>query len=192
MTRAPLDAQAHNSLQGGPSFSLRHRLFRLAWTVFWNSLGSWTPRPFHKWRRFLLCCFGARIHPTAKVYPRVKVWYPPNLTMAEYSCLGPSVDCYCMDRIEIGPYAYVSQEAVLCGGTHDVDNPYFQLVIKPIRLGTRAWVAQRAFVGPGVTVGDYAVLGACGVTFRDLEAMTIYAGNPALPLRKRKESSRID
>jgi putative colanic acid biosynthesis acetyltransferase WcaF len=181
-----LDAKEANSRKGGPSFSLKHRLKRLFWEATWALLARWTPVPFHGWRRFLLRSFGAEIHPTAKIYPSVSVWYPANLTMKEYTCLAADVNCYCMDHVELGPYALVSQGGYLCGGTHDIDDPEFQLIAKPIMIGANAWIAAGAFVGPGVVVAEGAVLGACAVTFKNLEAYTVYAGNPAKPLRKRK------
>ncbi len=181
-----LDARQSNPREGGPSFSLKHRLTRLAWGIVWRLLGRWTPVPLHAWRRFLLRCFGARIHATAKVYPRVEVWYPQNLSMEAYSCIASGVNCYCMAPISLGSYALVSQGAYLCAGTHDVDDPNFQLVTKPILIGNDAWVAAEAFVGPGVTIGNGAVLGARAVTFKNLDSMTIYAGNPAKALRRRK------
>lgn len=183
-----LDAKYANPRDGGPSFSLRHRLSRLAWGVAWNVFGAWTPVPFHGWRRLLLNCFGARIHPTAKVYPGVKVWYPANLSMQAHACLASGVNCYSMDKVSLGPYALVSQGAYLCGGTHDVDDPNFQLVTKPISIGANAWIAAEAFVGPGVVVGEGAVLGARAVTFKDLEAHAIYGGNPACFMRNRKQT----
>jgi putative colanic acid biosynthesis acetyltransferase WcaF len=85
----------------------------------------------------------------------------------------------------MGPYALVSQDAELCAGTHDIDDDYFQLVARPITLGRRSWIAAGAFVGPGVTVGDGAVLGARAVTVKSLAPLTVYAGNPARPLRAR-------
>lgn len=164
---------------------------RLAWGLTWNLLGRWTPVPLHGWRRFLLRSFGAKIHRTAKVYPHVRVWYPANLSMQEYSCLASDVNCYCMDRVELGPYALVSQGAYLCGGTHNIDDPHFQLIAKPIIIGASAWIAAEAFVGPGVTVAEGAVLGARSVTFKNLEHCMVYAGNPARPLRKRNLDGAI-
>ncbi|MDX3927127.1 MAG: putative colanic acid biosynthesis acetyltransferase [Shinella sp.] len=182
----PLDASLFRPREGGPSFPLRHRLFRLVWGIAWMSLGIWTPVPMHGWRRMLLRAFGARIHPTARIYPGARIWYPPNLSMDRHACLGPRVICYCMDRIEIGAHAVVSQGAHLCGGTHAVDDPHFQLVAKPIVIGRDAWIAAEAFVGPGVAVGEGAVLGARGVAFSNLAPMTVYAGNPARRLRARQ------
>lgn len=181
----PLDARLYRSMQGGPSFSLRHRALRLSWSLAWMLLGRWTPVSLHAWRGFLLRCFGADIHPSARVYPSARIWYPPNLSMGAQACLGPQVNCYCMDRIELAASAMVSQGTTLCAGSHDVDDPYFQLVTRPIVIGRHAWIAAEAFVGPGVAVGDGAVLGARGVTVRDLAPHTIYAGNPARALRIR-------
>jgi putative colanic acid biosynthesis acetyltransferase WcaF len=39
-----------------------------------------------------------------------------------------------------------------------------------------------------VTIGEGAVLGARGVAFRDLAPWTVFAGNPAQPIRLRQRS----
>lgn len=46
-----------------------------------------------------------------------------------------------------------------------------------------SWLAARAMVGPGVTVGLETVL-YLGVTGRSLQPMTIYVGNPAQPVKQ--------
>lgn len=181
-----LDASKSNPREGGPSFSLGHRLFRLAWNVTWALLGNWTPVPFHGWRRLLLRLFGARIASSARIYPGTTIWYPPNLAIGAHAVIGPGVILYDMAEMTIGSYAVISQRAHLCGGTHDVDDPHFQLQPKTIAIGDKAWVAAEAFVGPGVTVGEGAVLGARAVAARDLAPWTIYVGNPAKALRERK------
>ena len=186
---APLDSRQTTPRKGGPTFPLRHRLFRLAWSVVWYGFGVWTPPPLHGWRNFLVRCFGGSIAQSAKIYPRVRIWYPPNLTMEQYSCIGAGSNCYCMAPITLKSYALVSQGAHLCAGTHDIDDPHFQLRTRPITISSNAWVAADAFVGPGVTIGEGAVLGARAVAYRDLDAWTVYVGNPAKPIRARR---RID
>lgn len=188
----PLDAAESNPVEGGATYPISHRLFRAVWGATWWLLASWTPPPMRGWRRFLLRLFGARIAPSAGVYGTAHIWYPPNLEVGPHAFIGPGAKIYCMANIHIGSYALVSQGAHLCSGTHDISDPNFQLITRPIVLGEKAWIAAEAFVGPGVTVGEGAVLGARGVAMRDLEPWTVYRGNPAQPVKMRKLRSPGD
>jgi putative colanic acid biosynthesis acetyltransferase WcaF len=180
-----LDATKVDTWTSGASFTLRNRLYRLTWNVTWTLLAAWTPASMHWWRCWLLCRFGAKIAPTAIVYPSARIWSPANLEVGEFACIGPQVKIYSMAKITFAPYALASQGAHICAGTHDIEDVNFQLMTRPIIIGFRAWIAAEAFVGPGVTVGEGAVLGARGCTFRDLDPWTVYIGNPAQPVRKR-------
>ena len=181
-----LDAKQSSSVFGKPSFSLSHRIHRAVWNVTWLFLASWTPPPLHAWRRFLLRLFGAKIAPSARIYGSTKIWYPPNLTMGAYSVIGWGALVYSQGKIELEDFAVVSQRSHLCTGSHDIDDPNFQLITAPILIRRHAWVASDAFVGPGVTVDEGAVLGGRGVTFKSLAAWTVYGGNPAREIRKRR------
>lgn len=180
-----LDARVANQAEGGASFSLRHRLFRLVWSIAWTLLARWTPPPLHGWRRLLLRLFGARIGRGVRVYGGARIWYPPALAMDEFACFGPGVNCYNQASIRVGARAIVSQGAHLCAGTHDIADPRFQLVARPIVIGAGAWIAAEAFVGPGVAIGDGAVLGARAVAMRDIPAAQVWTGNPAVYVKMR-------
>jgi putative colanic acid biosynthesis acetyltransferase WcaF len=163
----------------GPTFSFTNRSRRFLWQIVWLVAARWTPPSLHLWRIFLLRLFGARASWLAYVYPSVEVWAPWNLTIEDYGTLARNVTCYNIASIEVKSRAVVSQGAHLCTGTHDYRDPNFPLTARPISIGKRAWICADTFVGPGVTVGDGAILSATGTTFRDLEAWTIYVGNPA-------------
>ncbi len=175
----------HDTFTGAPSFPLEHRILRLAWRIVWFLLAAWTPAPLHRWRIFLLRLFGANVSWSAFIYGSVNVWFPPNLTMHARSTLGPGVDCYSMGPITVGEQAVVSQRAFICTGTHDFQRPEFQIYAKPIVIGAYAWVCAEAFVGPGVTIAEGAVLGARGVTFKNLNSWTVYSGNPVVEVGRR-------
>lgn len=175
-----------NAWLGGPSFSLRNRAYRAIWIVTWGLLASWTPPPLRAWRRWLLRRFGAQVAPTATIYGSARIWSPANLVVGDCALIGPRTTIYNQGPIAIGAYAIVSQGAHLCAGTHDVEDRNFQLRTRPITIGARAWVAAEAFVGPGVTVGEGAVLGARACAMRDVAPWMICAGNPAMPLRERR------
>ncbi|MDX3973389.1 putative colanic acid biosynthesis acetyltransferase [Shinella sp.] len=174
-------------LLGGPTFALRFRLMRLAWLVAWRCLAAWTPSPFHPWRNLLLRLFGAKLDPTAIVHGSTVVWWPGNLTMGPNASMGPGVICYNVAPVTLEAMAIVSQRAHLCTGTHDIQQPAFPLVARPIVLRRNAWIAAEAFVGPGMEVGEGAVLGARGVAVRALEPWTVYAGNPARAVASRRQ-----
>jgi putative colanic acid biosynthesis acetyltransferase WcaF len=181
-----LDASYSKPLKGGPSFSLKHRFFRAMWNVAWFIFASWTPPFFHCWRVLLLNLFGSNIHFSAHVYGSTRIWYPPYLSMGAGSCLGPRVNCYCMAPIRLEDGAIVSQGTYLCAGTHDIEDEHFQLIVRPITIGNGAWIAAEAFIGPGVKVGNNAVIGARTVLLKDAMANSVYSGNPAQLIKLRK------
>jgi putative colanic acid biosynthesis acetyltransferase WcaF len=185
MALQPLDAARVNPLEGGPSFSLANRILRATWNLTWMLLASWTPPQMRFWRRFLLKLFGARLGEASDVRGSARVWYPPHLRLDDRALLAERVICYNMAPITLGRAALVSQGAHLCAGSHDIASASFQLTASPITIGAGAWIAAEAFVGPGVEVGEGAVLGARSVAFRSLEAWTVYGGNPAKPLKRR-------
>lgn len=174
-----------SSSQTCPSpHSYRNRFGRVLWTLAWLVLYRPTPRPFHAWRRGILRLFGAHIEQGAHPYPSAKIWAPWNLTMKEGSCLGDHVDCYSVDHVTLEPYATVSQYSFLCTASHDYRVRNRPVITGPIRIGRRAWVAADAFIGPGVTIGEGAVVGARASVFRNVESWTVVGGNPARMIRK--------
>lgn len=106
------------------------------------------------------------------------------------SCLSDDVDCYCVAPITIGAYATVSQYSYLCSATHDYRNPTMPLVVAPIVIGPEAWVAADVFVGPGVAIGEGAVVGARSTVTQDVGAWTVVAGSPPLVRGERPRFTR--
>ena len=180
-----LDANTTTPVTGGASFTIGNRLERLLWRATWLLLARWTPPMFSPWRIWLLKLFGARVGPGSMIAASTTVWYPRYLVLGSHTSLGPGVDCYTMAQISIGSRTIVSQRAFLCAGSHDVSDPNFQLIAKPIVIGDGVWIAAEAFVAPGVCIGDGAVLAARACAFSKIEPWTIYRGNPAKPVKSR-------
>jgi putative colanic acid biosynthesis acetyltransferase WcaF len=134
----------------------------------------------------LLRAFGARIGQGAVIHPSVRIWAPWNLSMERFACLAPDVDCYSVAPIRLGEHATVSQYSYLCGASHDYTRLDLPLTPSPISIGAHAWVCADVFIGPGVTVGEGAVVGARSSVYRDVEPWTVAAGNPARFLKPRK------
>lgn len=180
-----LDARDARPLEGGPSFTLGNRIFRAVWMVTWFLLARFTPPPLHGWRRLVLLSFGAKIAPGARVHASVHIWHPGNLAVGRNALIGPGARIYNQGHVAIGDYTVISQRAHLCASSHDPDDSNFQLVLRPIMISCRCWVAAEALVGPGVTMSEGAILGARGALFENAEPDGIYRGNPATLIRKR-------
>jgi putative colanic acid biosynthesis acetyltransferase WcaF len=165
--------------------SLGNKLGRVLWGIVWLLLYRPSPKPFHFWRRFLLRLFGAKIGRGSHPHASVRIWAPWNLELGDHSCLGHEVDCYCVAPIAIGAHATVSQYSYLCTASHNIEQPDMPLVTAPITIGDGAWITADVFVGPGVTIGDGAVVGVRATVLEDVEPWTVVGGNPARFLRMR-------
>ena len=90
--------------------------------------------------------------------------------------------------VSIGPEA-----SILTLG-HDPHSPDFADQGGDVTIGDRAWIAYRAIILPGVTIGEGAVVAAGAVVTKDVEPWAIVAGNPARVVgqRNRDLSYRLD
>lgn len=168
------------------SFTLGHRLRRTVWNLVYLFLFRPTPKILNGWRILLLRSFGARLERGAVVHSSARIWAPWNLKMGEGACLGPHVDCYACAEITLGAWSVVSQYSFLCGATHDYTSFRLPLVVRPISIGTHAWVCADVFIGPGVRIGEGSVVGARSSVYRDVPAWSVFAGNPAKFVRTRE------
>ena len=166
-------------------YSIREKVGRLLWALVQASLFRTSFHSWYGWRRALLAAFGARLDPVVRIRRTVRVECPWNLSVGHDSAIGDGVTLYCLGQISIGSRVTVSQGAHLCAGTHDYVRRAMPLVRPPIEIGDDAWICADAFVGPRVTVGAGAILGARSVAMNSLDPWTIYAGNPAVAVRPR-------
>lgn len=167
-------------------YSRKDKVRRLLWTITWTLLARPLPRSVGSgWKRMLLRLFGAKMAGTAVVYSSARIFKPWLLTMADHACIANGVECYNAAPVSLGVNATVSQRAFLCTASHDISDPHHRQTEAPIVIADRAWVAAEAFIGPGVTIGEGAVVGARGVVFKDVEPWTVVGGNPARVIKQR-------
>jgi putative colanic acid biosynthesis acetyltransferase WcaF len=165
-------------------YSQAEILARIAWSCA-QPLFRFSPRIFFVWRTLLLRAFGARIGSNVHIYNSATIYLPWNLEVGSWSSIGEHAYIYNLGKIRIGEKATVSQRAHLCAGTHDFSKPDLPLMKPPIAVGDQVWICADAFVGPGVTVGEGAIVGARSVVVKDVEAWSIVAGNPARFIKRR-------
>jgi putative colanic acid biosynthesis acetyltransferase WcaF len=169
-----------------PSFPVRQRLRRLAWGITYGILFYPSPRTFHAWRAFLLRCFGATLGKNCHIYPKARVWAPWNLVCEDVVTVADEAIIYNPAQIVLGSHCTVSQQAYLCGATHDYDDPAFPMIFAPIRLCAYSWICARAIVQMNVNVGEGAILGMASMATKDLEPWSINVGVPARKIKTRR------
>ncbi len=158
---------------------------RTLW-YFVNALIFMTPLiPINGLKIKILRMFGAEIGEGVVLKPGVNVKSPWNLEIGDHCWIGEGAHLDTIGKISIGNHVCVSQHAYICTGSHDWTDPAFGTMVQPVRIEDGAWIACKATVMGGVTVGSHAILAAGSCTSADLEADWIYRGNPAEKIKKR-------
>ena len=133
----------------------------------------------------MLKTFGANLTGMPFIHSTARIQIPWNLTMKHRACLGEQANAYSLGKIKILEGATIAQEAYLCTGTHDFNDPSLQLITKPIMVGKNAFIGARAMILPEVCIGERVIVGAMSVVSKDVPDHQIVAGNPAKKIGER-------
>ena len=169
------------------SYLLKRLLWSCVQLPFWLRI----PRLLTPIRIALLRLFGAQIAQRCLV-GTARIWLPWNLQMDEFSAIGDSAEIYNLAPVRIGANSVVSQRSYLCTATHDYTKSNFPIYSLPITIGPSVWIAAGSFVGPGINVGEGAVVGACSVVTKDVPSWTVCAGNPCRVIKARRLDGPIE
>jgi putative colanic acid biosynthesis acetyltransferase WcaF len=134
---------------------------------------------------FLLRLFGAQIGKGVTIKPGVNVKYPWHLTIGNYTWIGENVWIDCLVAITMGNNVCISQGAVLLTGSHNYKKKTFDLITQPVILEDGVWIGAGGIVNLGVIAASHSVLTSGSIATKNLEAYSIYQGNPAVKVRER-------
>lgn len=171
-------------LQGCSGYDKGRSFF---WQVAWQLASGLV---FERWwcpagiRVKILRAFGAEIGEGVYIKPRVRVHWPWRLRVGDHSWIGDGAWLLNLDQITIGRQSIISQQVLLCSGSHDMHSRTFELNNAPITIGDGTWIAARATVLRGVTVGDNAVVGAGALVVKDVPDEQIVLAPVAQPVQR--------
>ncbi|MCM3216404.1 putative colanic acid biosynthesis acetyltransferase [Niallia taxi] len=163
----------------------KSNIYTIIWWFIQGTLFRFSLHNMYGWRRFLLRLFGAKIGEKVQVRASAKFTYPWKIEIGDFSWIGDNVKFYSLDNIIVGSNCVISQESYLCTGSHDIKDPYFGLITKPIIVKDGAWIASDVFVYPGITINEGAVIAARSTVTKDVTSEAIFAGSPAVFIKKR-------
>ena len=116
----------------------------------------------------LLRFFGARIGDRVLIRHGVRIHWPWKLAIGDDVWIGVDAWLLNLEPITIESNVCISQAAMLCTGSHNAKDPAFEFDNAPIHVGEGVWIAARATVLRGVTIGRNSVVGATALVTQDV------------------------
>jgi len=136
-------------------------------------------------KRRLLILFGAKIGQGFYIRPRVCIHFPWKLEVGNYCWIGDDCGLLNLEPIKIGDHVAIAHRVYLATGNHDYTDPCMSYRNRPIVIENGVWVASCAFIGPGVVIGEHAIIAAGAVVTKSVAPWKIMKGNPAVEVGTR-------
>jgi acetyltransferase-like isoleucine patch superfamily enzyme len=152
-----------------------------------NSIPSYTLR--HAWYRNIL---GWRIGTKAAILMGQHVQMAgvrssgQKVSIGKGTVINQGCLLYTTGGLVIGENVSISSGVWLVTGTHDINDPQFVDLYKPIVIGDHVWIGMRATILAGITIGEGAVVMAGAVVTHDVPPYAIVGGIPARVVSQRK------
>ncbi|MCK0438076.1 acyltransferase [Gordonia alkaliphila] len=148
--------------------------------------------PSHHVRLNWLRFWGASIGAGSAVMRGCTVLDIRSLTIGDSVSIGSRCLLDARGGLTIEDAVVIASDVHLIGAYHVIDSDDFESVEKPIHIGDHAWIASRATVLCGVTIGRGAVVGACSLVRQDVGELEIVAGVPAKHRGMRRSNLTYD
>lgn len=142
--------------------------------------------PFHSFRKFMYRLAGVQIGQGSSIHMWCNFYDPKNVSIGEDTILGDHAFLDGRAPLKIGNHVAFASSVMIYNSHHDVDDPEFKAIQKPVVIEDYVFVGPRAIILPGVTIGRGAVVAAGAVVTRDVEPFTVVGGVPAVEIRKRQ------
>jgi acetyltransferase-like isoleucine patch superfamily enzyme len=88
-------------------------------------------------------------------------------------------------QVKIGHHCLLGHYTLIIDNNeHGVDHRDVVLASAPVTIGDHVWIGSRVVILPGVSIGDYAAVGAGSVVTKDIPPNCLAVGNPARFVRQ--------
>ncbi len=169
---------------------MANRILRdICYSIQWILLGTISILPTNLLRLTLLRLFGMKLGKT-HIYSRFHIRKPSNVKIGDGTIIGHKVTLDGRLGLNIGKNVNISSEVMMWTMQHDYNDPSFGISGGKVTIEDYVWIATRALILPNVRIGEGAVIAAGSVVTKDVEPLTVVAGNPAKVIGKR--NSQLD
>jgi len=133
----------------------------------------------------ILKLYGAKIGNNIILKPKVNIKYPWFLSIGNNVWIGEKVWIDNLAQVTIHSNVCISQGAMLLCGNHNYKKTTFDLMLGEIVIEEGVWIGAQSVVCPGVTCKSHSILTVGSIAAKDLDAYSIYQGNPAKKIKDR-------
>lgn len=102
-----------------------------------------------------------------------------RITIDDRAALNSYSKLFGHGTIEIEEEVQIGPGSIITTTTHDYYDENLETDFKKVTIKKRAWLGANVTVLPGVTIGQYAVIGAGAVVNNDIPPRTVAVGIPA-------------
>ncbi len=122
---------------------------------------------------------GTSIHTGLKLYD------PSGIIIGKDTIIGEDAVLDGRGAIVIGNHVAFASGVMVYNSQHDIRDPQFIAITKPVHIDDYVFVGPRAIILPGVHIGKGAVVGAGAVVTKDVAPGVVVGGVPAAPIGDR-------
>lgn len=168
---------ADSALTRKTPWTLKQNITRTIWMTFGRM--AWVPFPSLRPR--LIRLFGGKVGKNCTFATGVEVTIPWHVTIGDNVRVRSGAIIYSLGQIHIGNDSVLDSRAHLCAGTHDMSDPTFPLVRRPITIGARCLIGTDAYIAPGTELGDDCIVWPRASVYKNFPDGIALRGNPARP-----------
>ncbi len=173
----PEEFAADTALTRKTPWALKQNIARTIWMTFGRM--AWVPFP--RLRPRLIRLFGGRVGKNCTFATGVEVTIPWHVDIGDNVRVRSGAVIYSLGQISIGDDCVLDSRAHLCAGTHDMSDPSFPLVRRPITIGDRCLIGTDSYIAPGIELGDDCLVWPRASVYKNFPDRISLRGNPARP-----------
>ena len=145
--------------------------------------------PCHPLRRLTCKIVMKHFSWSSAIYRKVDLRCPYRISIGAHTNINKKCVIDGRGGIQIADNVDIAQEVCIWTDYHDYNSPTYRSVCKPVKIEEYVWIASRATILPGVTIGKGSVIASGAVVTKDIPPLSIVAGVPARVIGHREENA---